>query len=87
LDVKAVHSKDYDQDTCELSLGSSELVLTDGDVVTVNGEDIDGSEVTLTRIRNMVCSCNSVGDGRESTLMNIPKEGQHGLTRSLVTLR
>jgi hypothetical protein len=48
LDVKAVHSKDYDQDTCELSIGSSEIVLKDGDVVSVNGEDIDGSEVTFT---------------------------------------
>lgn len=47
LDVTVVHSKDYDQDTCELSLGSNEITLKEGDVVTVNGADIDGSEVTF----------------------------------------
>ena len=47
LDVKAVHSKDFDQDTCELSLGSNEVVLESGSPVEVNGAEIDGSEVTF----------------------------------------
>jgi len=50
LDAIAVHSKDYDQDTCEITIGSSELVLPEGDKVTVNGEEIDGSNVAFTSV-------------------------------------
>jgi len=48
LSVIAVNTKDYDADTCELSLGSSEIVLEDGEEVVVNEEKLEGSEVTFT---------------------------------------
>jgi hypothetical protein len=48
LDVVAVYTKDYDADTCELTLGSNELVLEDGDQVVVNGETLEGSSVDIT---------------------------------------
>ncbi|MBN1502944.1 hypothetical protein JW930_05350 [Candidatus Woesearchaeota archaeon] len=48
LDAIAVHSKDYDQDTCEISIGSQEIVLSNGNRVVVNDDEVDGSEVTIT---------------------------------------
>ncbi|MBD3203430.1 S-layer protein [Candidatus Woesearchaeota archaeon] len=48
IDAIAVHSKDYDQDTCEISIGSQEVVLDNGDAVQVGGTDIDYSTVTFT---------------------------------------
>ncbi len=48
LDVVAVYTKDYDADTCQLSLGTSELILEDGGTVTVNGQELEGSEVTFS---------------------------------------
>lgn len=45
LDVVAVYTKDYDADTCELSLGSNEIKLEDGQEISVNGETLDGSNV------------------------------------------
>jgi hypothetical protein len=48
LEVIAVNTKDYDADTCELSLGSSEITLEDGEEIVVNEERLDGSEVTFT---------------------------------------
>ena len=48
LDVVAVYTKDYDADTCELSLGSYEIVLEDGEKVSINDVDLDGSTVTFT---------------------------------------
>jgi hypothetical protein len=45
LDAIAVHAELADQDTCELSLGSQELILEHGQEVQVNGEDVDGSDV------------------------------------------
>lgn len=47
LDAVIVHSKDYDQDICEISVGSKELVLEDGAEVVINGKDIEGSEVNF----------------------------------------
>ncbi|MEM3374081.1 MAG: S-layer protein [Candidatus Woesearchaeota archaeon] len=47
LNAKAVRSKDYDRDVCELSLGSSEIVLEQGEPVEVNGYEIDGSSVSF----------------------------------------
>jgi hypothetical protein len=41
LDVVAVYTKDYDADTCELSLGSYEIVLEDGEKVSINDVDLD----------------------------------------------
>ena len=48
LEVIAVNTKDYDADTCELSLGSSEILLEHGEEVVVNEEKLEGSEVTFT---------------------------------------
>jgi hypothetical protein len=48
LEVVAVYTEKYDADTCELSLGSNELVLKDGDSVEANGVNLDGSEVTFS---------------------------------------
>ncbi|MFH2021343.1 MAG: hypothetical protein ABIJ34_08070 [archaeon] len=48
LDVIAVNTKDYNADTCELTLGSNEIVLENGEAVTVNGDTLEGSEVTMT---------------------------------------
>jgi hypothetical protein len=48
LDVIAVNTKDYDADTCELSLGSSEITLEHGEEIVVNEETLEGSEVTFT---------------------------------------
>jgi hypothetical protein len=45
LDAIAVHSELADQDTCELSLGSQEIILEDGQEVQINGKDVDNSEV------------------------------------------
>jgi hypothetical protein len=47
LDVVAVYTEKYDADTCEISVGSNELLLKEGDQVEVNGEVLDGSEVTF----------------------------------------
>ncbi|MBT4648487.1 hypothetical protein HOA56_04270 [archaeon] len=47
LDAIAVHSELADQDTCELSLGSQELDLEDGEKVKINGVEVDGSNVFL----------------------------------------
>jgi hypothetical protein len=47
LDAIAVRSKDYDQDTCELTFGSMEIILKDGYEVKVNNEDIEGAIVTF----------------------------------------
>ena len=47
LDVVAVYTKDYDADTCELSLGSNELVLEHGEQVVINGDTLEGSYVEL----------------------------------------
>ena len=47
LDAVAVYTKDYDADTCQLSLGSSEIVLEDGQVVSVAGVELDGSSVAF----------------------------------------
>jgi hypothetical protein len=47
LDAIAVHSELADQDTCELSLGSQEIILEDGQEVQINGKDVDNSEVTF----------------------------------------
>jgi hypothetical protein len=47
LDVVAVYTKDCDADTCELSLGSNEIILENAEEVVVNGEKLDGSMVTL----------------------------------------
>ncbi|MFH0874811.1 MAG: hypothetical protein V1859_02650 [archaeon] len=48
LDAIAVHSKDYDQDVCQLTVGSQEIVLKSGSEVSVNDVDIDGSDVAFT---------------------------------------
>ncbi|MBU0758701.1 MAG: hypothetical protein KKF44_11645, partial [Nanoarchaeota archaeon] len=48
LDAIAVHSKDYDQDTCEISIGSTELELKDDNRVKVNGVELDGTDVQIT---------------------------------------
>jgi hypothetical protein len=48
LSVIAVNTKDYDADTCELSLGSSELVLDDGQEIQINGDTVDGSTVAFS---------------------------------------
>jgi len=47
LQAVAVHTKDYDADTCEVTLGSNEIVLEDGEVVKVNDDELDGSLVTF----------------------------------------
>lgn len=47
LDVVAVYTKDYDADTCELSLGSNEIVLEDGEEISINGQTLDGSFVDI----------------------------------------
>lgn len=47
LDVVAVYTKDYDADTCELSLGSSEIELEDGEEVVINGNTLEGSYVDI----------------------------------------
>jgi len=52
LDVKVVHSKDYDQDTCELTLGSSEIVLEEGEPVKVNNEELEGTSVDISTTTN-----------------------------------
>jgi hypothetical protein len=44
-DIKLVHSIWYDQDTCEIAIGSQVIDLVDGDNVRVNGTSVDGSEV------------------------------------------
>jgi hypothetical protein len=48
LEVVAVYTKDYDADTCELSLGSSEIVLEEGEEVVVNEAKLEGSTVDFT---------------------------------------
>jgi hypothetical protein len=48
LSAVAVHTKDYDQDSCELSIGSNEIVLEDGEEIVVNDEPLKGSTVTFT---------------------------------------
>lgn len=45
IDVKVVHAKDYDQDTCELTLGSNELILEQDEPVKVNNVEMQGSNV------------------------------------------
>jgi hypothetical protein len=45
LDVVAVYTKDYDADTCELSLGSNEITLEEGQEIEMNGVELDGSDV------------------------------------------
>ncbi|MBN2566838.1 hypothetical protein JXB02_02000 [Candidatus Woesearchaeota archaeon] len=46
-DARAVHSEAQDADICEVNLGASELILEDGQEVDINGDEVDGSLVTL----------------------------------------
>ncbi len=48
LDAVTVHSKDYDQDTCEISIGSMEIELDDGQEIKVGGTTVEGATVAFT---------------------------------------
>jgi len=48
LDAVTVHSRDYDQDTCEISVGSTEILLEDDAEVQVEGNAIEGTTVSFT---------------------------------------
>ncbi len=50
-DVTAVHSKDYDQDICQINIGADEIVLKDGDNVEIEGDEIEDAEVTFDNDR------------------------------------
>jgi hypothetical protein len=50
-DVTAVHSKDYDQDICQINIGADEIVLKDGDNVEIEGAEIEDAEVTINNDR------------------------------------
>jgi hypothetical protein len=71
LDVIAVNTKDYDADTCELSLGSSEITLEDGEEIVVNEERLDGSEVTFTGTGEWTGFTINYDAGQEDTGFNI----------------
>jgi hypothetical protein len=45
LEAVAVNNKDYNADTCEVTLGSNELTLEEGDKVSVNGVEVEGTTV------------------------------------------
>jgi hypothetical protein len=46
-DARAVHSEKQDADICEVNLGANELILEDGQEVEINGDEVDGSMVTI----------------------------------------
>lgn len=47
-DAKRVNIQAETSDVCKIVVGGGELTLSDGDEIEMNGEDVDGTEVTFT---------------------------------------
>jgi hypothetical protein len=47
LDAVAVNTRNYDADACEIVMGSSQIVLEHGEMVSVNNQEFEGSEVSF----------------------------------------
>lgn len=47
VDVRAMHSQLQDNDVCEITVGSSNIILENNEYVKVNGEEVEGAKVTL----------------------------------------
>ncbi len=58
LDAKAVHAQLQDVDICELNIGSTEVILKQDAEVSINGQDVEGSDVQFDQ--TTVDQCDSI---------------------------
>lgn len=47
VDVRAIHAQLQDQDICQVTLGATELEITDGDELKVDDESLEGTDATI----------------------------------------